>query len=140
MKAWQVSSPLQFEGRMRIVFAETASKARAKAVGCDEFDGIEFFDVKAHRAKQFDGRENDPPTLEELVMKHGWCAECRCGAYAHGDSSPEWRNGAVVKCDECRTKCENCRCIVPDDQYACDACMATFDGDRYHRDLDGDAP
>ncbi len=100
MKAWMVTC--DFSNVAEIVFAETANKARHRCAHRDQFSDIDYQDLRAHRAKQFDGRETNPPTNEELVVAHEWHFECVCGRAIYREDSPRWKDDQVVDCDKCR--------------------------------------
>lgn len=98
MKAYEVYSDYS-EGN-KIVFAETANKARAIAAHSDGFEDEEYKDIRAYRLPLLDGMENFEPKdnywLNEqirkiLVRDYGWqciepnvydpCAECCAKEY-----------------------------------------------------------
>lgn len=131
MKAWTVTSRFHDDDRTRLEFADTANKARSASIGSEEFHDVAYHDLRAHRAKQFDGRESNTPTWQELVEKHGWHMECLCGRCVRADDNPQWENDQPVRCDECAKKCENCGIVIPEYTWACMECMGFFDGDRF---------
>lgn len=132
MKCYSITS--RFSDCTRLEWADTASKARAMAAHTDEFYDVEFIDLQVRRERQFDGRESNPPTWEELVMQHGWSMECDCGNRAGKGESPEFRDDRVVKCDNCRKQCENCKTPIPDDRWCCDGCFPKYNGEVFIND------
>jgi hypothetical protein len=129
MKAWKVDT--KWGDIAEIVFAETANRARSLSANRGVFDGHEYCDLSAHRAPEFDGREANPPTLEELITKHGWQMECSCGAIASASDEPVFRNDQVVRCNSCASRCENCKAVVPEGTWCCEDCFPLYDGDRF---------
>lgn len=110
MKAWKCTSDHCVEGYTLIRFADTASKARADASHTEEFHDLDYVDIRAVRAPEFDGREENPPELRELVEEHGWwtrCSTCECridsdGAHPHGASEvPAVWDGEYPYCANC---------------------------------------
>lgn len=97
-KAYIVSA----DDRAEVVFADTANQARAWGGG--NLDGSEYIDRRARRAPEFDGREDNPPTMRELVEQHGWWAECRCcnRSVLCDTEGAKWSDDSTVTCSpEC---------------------------------------
>ena len=116
MKAWTVSSRNPIEGGSVVVFAETASKAKYAGLAqiSEMGEADEYADVSARRFPAMDGREDNPPTLQELVEEHGWgaqCCGCECPIDADGalieDEDGEdiyiavYWNGMMAQCAGC---------------------------------------
>ena len=76
MKAYKITCEDDYEGMTLIRFGDTAGKAKAKALHTDEFHDADLISLRATRAPEFDGRENNPPTLKELVEEFGWYTTC----------------------------------------------------------------
>lgn len=107
MKAYQVIS--DFSEGSKIVFAETANKARAMTVHSDGFEYEDYKDIRAYRLPLLDGMENREPTdnywLNDeirtiLVRDYGWictypneyesCEDCCAKEYCgHWESIKE---------------------------------------------------
>ncbi len=100
MKAW--CAEIEDAEAGAIVFADTRQKARAEARCCDGFADAEFYDIHVVRAAEFDGREKNPPTLEELVRDHAWWTDCRCGWRVTDIDELVWERDACVSCEHCR--------------------------------------
>lgn len=82
MKAWLVTN---YEGIGTVVFADTASKAKADALNEDGFEDETFISLRVRRVSKLDGMENCEPKdnywLNDdirliLVRDYGWwCQE-----------------------------------------------------------------
>lgn len=118
MKAWTVEARNPIEGICVIRFAESRGKAIAAGLGelRDFGEADEFFDLIARRSPDLDGREDNPPTMRELVESHGWrtgCCDCERpidvdGADRHyfgEDDGPEFEPvvwyGDLAYCQSC---------------------------------------
>lgn len=97
MKAWVVKDK-DGECGSEIIYAETRGKAIAYALSaCDNFEYLEWVDLRARRFKEFDkyyeGDKHPEFWLDDkfrliLVRDHGWfCCECwdgkKCPAYPY---------------------------------------------------------
>lgn len=103
MKAWHLQSDDDYEGHSMIVFADDRNDAKRQGAGRDELGNPEYLSVRATRCPKFDGRENNPPTLRELVMDHGWYTVCcRCEARLTSDDGITW-DGDGAYCHGCPT-------------------------------------
>ena len=83
-KAWVAKSLCPTEGCAVVVFGETESKAKYAAIPdlCDIGESDGYLDIKVRRFPEMDGREDDPPLLQELVEQHGWWTQCNwCECY-----------------------------------------------------------
>ena len=82
MKAYKLSSP--YTEYSEVVFAVTPSKAKALKGYFDEFENVEYIDMKAHRIAEFDkyyknGKLfmdwNDPQDRLAMVVDGGFTCE-----------------------------------------------------------------
>lgn len=107
MKAYEVTS--DFSGGSKIVFAETANKARAMTAHSDGYEDDGYTDIRAYRLPLLDGMEECEPKdnywLNDeirtiLVRDYSWsctypnefepCAECCAKEYCgHWESIKE---------------------------------------------------
>lgn len=74
MKAWIISNPWDDEDRQALVFADTRNEAKSQA-GFHDID-CDWIDLRAIRAKEFDGMEK--LSTKELVWEqwhNGWWFE-----------------------------------------------------------------
>ncbi len=119
MKAWKVDDP-ELENGSVIVFADTRSMAKQQALRTDQLWDAEFCRLRPRRAPKFDGREESPPTVRELVEEHGWatdCMGCGCRIDADADASDEdedypvrrpveWLEHGSVRCADCAARAD----------------------------------
>ena len=101
MKAFKVESKLGCEGVGKIVFAESASKAKSICYR-SERDFSEYTALTVHRLPEFDKYEPGPIPHTALV-EAGWWFECEhCGRHIEECTQEK------VKCDDgwcCSRKC-----------------------------------
>lgn len=93
MKAWKAEDKYSSEGYSTVVFAETASKAKAIALNTDACEDANYTDLRVTRLKELDSAyrgldEMDwyHPDDRIALVKHGWtcwepdpeidCADC----------------------------------------------------------------
>ena len=115
MKAWQVRHPDEYN---IIVFADTPGKAKMKAIEVDDFSGscepgsYEYEELylgcRVTRSKEFDGRENNPPTDWELYEKHGWHFYCSVCNVEFGTLEENIGNGITLYEKEGEIVCQEC--------------------------------
>lgn len=105
MKAWLVQSEEDGECYGTIVFAETASKAKSEVANTDVVGCVGYIGLRAVRAAKFDGRQDDPPTMREMVERHGWQAMCAgCGVFRQAEyGNLVWDEAGeeLKRCGEC---------------------------------------
>jgi len=74
MKAWLLENPYDDEGRQAIVFADTRNEAKLQA-DCYNID-CDWIDLRATRAKNYDGMENlSTQELYRILWRDGWWFE-----------------------------------------------------------------
>ena len=79
MKAWRAEDKYNSEGYSTVVFAETASKAKAIALYTDACEDANFTDIRVTRIKDLDGAYRglseldwEHPDDRIAMVKHGW--------------------------------------------------------------------
>lgn len=100
MKAW-IASDKNCDCGSEIIFADTRGKAISEALSRDNFEDLEFTDIRVHRIKDLDGMEKaepiDNPWLNDdirliLVKEYDWacmepeysdCDSCVAKQYCH---------------------------------------------------------
>lgn len=82
-----------------VVFAETRGKARTMAKANDLFDFTDWIDISVRRAPEFDSFAEQGYVPKEVLIKHGWWWECKCG-------TPQYEETAIVINDS--VFCEKC--------------------------------
>lgn len=103
MKAWNVTKTNELCGT--IVFAKTATVAKALALRSDVFKDANYRDLRAHRMPKIDGLAStlgecdwdDPKLIIALVREYGW--SCKVPDVAKCESCPaaEWCDGRAEK-------------------------------------------
>lgn len=98
MKAWRAYDVESCGSYSTVVFAETASKAKAVAMSSDCFEDALYTDIRVNRLKEMDSHYRGNNEMEwyndedrKALVHIGWSCE-----------EPSWECDTCIAKDECR--------------------------------------
>lgn len=95
MKAYIVSEKATYEKQV-LVFAETISEAKTKALRKEEMDDVRFIDLLVKRAHYADGYENAKDhEIMVLNIKNGWWYEIG-GVHIDKDNLADMQEKGII--------------------------------------------